>query len=133
MLVSLAILAGAVGCNSGVTTPPMKESTRNLKVIDIAYKKAMKENGKPPQSLAEIMPFLKEEGEPADFLRSPEDGQEYVIHWGMDPNVNPFQVLAYEKEGKNGKRYVLWGKAVFFMRDEEFKEAPFPPGYKCPI
>jgi len=71
-------------------------------------------------------------------LRSPDDGDNYKIFWGVDAlNAVPredgsFPVLAYEQGGKDGKRYVLETRYIVQMTDEEFKNAPFPAGYRAP-
>ena len=45
-------------------------------------------------------------------------------------NVNDI-VLAYEKKGKNGARYVMKPPSyVVQMKDLEFKSAKFPPGHQ---
>jgi hypothetical protein len=125
------ILIGS-GCRS-TTSKAVPESSRNLRCIRDAYLKATEKLERPPANLQELMPFLKEEGEPDQILRSPEDGQDYVIHWGADANANPAVVLAYEKQGKDGRRYVLWGPIVWFLSDEELKQKPFPPEHPCPL
>ena len=40
-------------------------------------------------------------------------------------------VVAYEKQGVNGRRYVLTApfRKVEVLSDQEFRQASFPPGY----
>ena len=91
-----------------------------------------------PNGLTEIRPYL-DAGGADDVARSPNDGEEFVILWGVEYNKlvprreDPFTVAAYEKHGANGKRYVLRVPTqVMLMTDEEFAKAVFPPGYKPP-
>jgi len=115
----------------------MPGSTQNLRQIGAAYVKALDKLERPPNNVEELKPFLKEFGDPATILRSPDDGQDYKILWGVDvrtakgPN-GVMTVLAYEKDGKDGKRYVLIGRSVNHMTADEFRAAPFPPGHKAP-
>lgn len=131
VILTLGISVG-VGCGSSGPKTGGAPSPTNLKAISVAYMKATDKLGRPPAKLQELEPFLKELGS-EDFLRSPEDGQEYVIVWRTDPNANPALVLAYEKEGKSGRRYVLWGNKVWYKTDEEIKTLKFAPGYKLPF
>lgn len=130
--VGVGALFVALGCRS-TDVRVVSDTYRNLKAIDAAYKKVIESSGLPPANLQELLPALKElEGEAEQILRSPDDGQEYVILWGTDPYANPALVLAYEKTGKGGRRQVLWGGKVWSMSAEELQKAPFPPGHKAP-
>lgn len=73
------------------------------------------------------------------MLRSANDGEPFVILWGVDCNKlsserkDPFTVAAYEKRGANGTRYVLrFPLSVVAMTDAEFQRAVFPPGHEPP-
>ena len=59
--------------------------------------------------------------------------QPYVVAWGADPRsgmqLKPL-VIAYEKEGLSGVRFVYTAMGVMLMGPDEFKEANFPPGHK---
>jgi len=107
--------------------------------IRSAYLRATKALGRPPQDKNDLIPYLKRGGDPAVFLRSPDDGEDYMILWGLDIlNLEPREdgrlpVLAYEQRGKDGMRYVLEVKEIRRQTDEEFKKALFPPGYKAPL
>lgn len=129
----------AGGCGGG--KPAAKDAPaayENLRKISSAYLQATNGLNRPPRSLDEIMTFLGKDGNPEEILRSPEDGEPYVILWGVDyrtvqPGPGGFPVLAYEQRGKGGKRYVLQVRNVSQLSDEEFKRAPFPPGHKPPF
>ncbi len=128
---------GIAGCGGEPQSKDIPGSYQNLKSISAAYLEATKSLDRPPKDLDELMPYLKKQGDPETLLRSPNDGENYQILWGVDYRSPPQQrgtypVLAYEQRGKNGKRYVLQIRNVTQMSDEEFKNAPFPPGYKAP-
>ncbi len=106
----------------------------HLEKISSAYHRATDSLGRAPANLEELKPFLSEYGDPATLLRSPDDNEDYVILWGVDYRTAlPYPVNAYEKHGVNGKRRVLRIRGILQLTDEEFRKAPFPDGYKCPL
>jgi hypothetical protein len=150
-LFRLQILAGVLGlfavCLAGTgcgkTEPVQKDaqtSYQHLMAIRTGYWRATAELGRPPENPKEILAFMQNASGPKeDLLRSPDDGQEYKILWGVDVReyLTPrddgqFPVLAYEQQGKDGRRYVLQVKNIVQMTDEEFKNAWFPAGFKAP-
>jgi len=71
-------------------------------------------------------------GDPEQYLRSPRDNQPYVIIYGspLDSDGRDI-ILAYEKDGLDGKRYVITlSRDVKLMTDEEFAGAKFASGLK---
>jgi hypothetical protein len=144
----LLAAAGGFGCGSHNVAKPLPTASLQLRSIANAYFQATNSLDRPPASKDEIMPFLKapadpnnpeKTGSPADVLRSPDDGEEFVIHWGVDVrdlnvsgNPDRLPVLAYERQGKDGKRYVLQVRNVRYLTDEEFRALPFPPGVRPP-
>jgi hypothetical protein len=130
----------------------------NLNTIGKAYATATDDLGHPPRDKGELSRYLKailaeeaqaneraESDEPVaakdvrtveDVMRSESDGEEFVIHWGVDyrgPRGFKAPLLAYEKRGKDGRRYVLQGaRTVRQVTNEEFAELPFPPGFNPP-
>jgi hypothetical protein len=131
----LAMLA-LVGCSRNVDRPYAATEDR-LVNIGKAYLKAAYE-GKAPSGFEDIKPYL--EGDVTeDYLRSPGDGEPFVIIWGVNYHTlppgkgDPFTVAAYEKKGVNGKRYVLrFPLRVESMTDEQLRKAIFPPGQSPP-
>jgi hypothetical protein len=128
---------GGLGCGSSgaVPTPVQAGGTSylNLRTIKSAYLQATKALGRPPQNLDEIKPYFNKGTDPATILRSPDDGEEYKILWGVDVmNAEPINgqlpVVAYEQRGKDGKRYVLQVRDIRQVTNEDFKKLPFPPG-----
>jgi hypothetical protein len=108
----------------------------HLQSINGAYVKTTQKLGRPPKDAQEIRPALQEIGDPDQLLRSPSDGQEFVIIWGVDPRVQmpkdgKLPVLAYEKKGSGGKRYVLqMPTMITTLTDDELRNAYFPGGHK---
>jgi hypothetical protein len=106
-----------------------------LESIGRAYIWATRSLGRPPADLTELLPFVEKQGKPTNILSSPNDGQGFEIVWGVDlrqlkARGSAVPVIAYEKVGKGGKRYVLRGRAdVVLLTDGELKSSAFPEGY----
>jgi len=103
----------------------------NLSKIQRAYDLAVKSLGRPPARVEELRPFLKDAGDPDQILRSPRDGQPYVVLCGVDfrklrIDSIPPPIMAYEDTGKDGKRYVLTVMGVMPMSNAEFAKAKLP-------
>lgn len=119
------------GCSS---TPPVQvENSENLNKVAQAYREATQKLRHPPKNEAELRPFLEKHGDPDALLRSPNDGQPFVIIWGTDPNAERTLkpgVIGYEKQGTHGRRFVFTAMGVMVMGDDDFEEANFPKGHK---
>ena len=93
----------------------------------------------PPQKKAELVAALKGFGKPEEILKSPNDGHEFIIVYGVKLQMlkatgNEIPVVAFEKFGKDGKRYVLRGRnGITQLTDAELREAKFPDSYKLPF
>jgi hypothetical protein len=134
----LCLLVAA--CASQAPPPEATAGEIHLHKIGRAYLRACDGLKRPPRNAAELRPYLDpSDGE--DVFRSPRDGEEYVILWGVKAaelqrsnNSDPGQrypVLAYEKRGATGQRYVLqMPPQVTLMSDEELKKARFPSAHK---
>src|SRR5262245_46272058 len=124
---SLFILAciPLAGCSSSPYPVVKQEETGNLSKIGAAYDRATEKLGHPPENPEQLIPFLKEYGDPETILRSPHDQLPYVILWGRDVRKTtiPPPTIAYEQQGANGKRYVLTGMGIMPMTEEEFQKA----------
>jgi hypothetical protein len=129
--------AVVVGCANKAVDVSVSPTEERLYTFGKAYIQASGQLGRGPKSLAEVKPFLPPDA-PADLLRSPGDGEEFVVLWGVDfnklpPGPDPFYVGAYEKIGSGGKRYVLrFPIGVVSMTDAELHSAVFPLGFKPP-
>ncbi len=137
LIVVALTLSGCSHVGGGDERPLMPVEDHLLK-IGLAYANATRHLGCAPKGLAEIRPYF--DGGAADQIaRSPNDGEEFVVLWGVDYNKlpprrdDPYTVAAYEKHGAEGKRYVLRiPTQVLLMTDEELAKAVFPPGYQPP-
>jgi hypothetical protein len=126
------------GCSGGRIDNPLTPTEERLYRIGKAYIQACHRLGRAPREAGEIRPCV--EGDvPDDWLRSPGDGAEFVILWGVDyarlppARDDPLTVGAYEKAGTAGRRHVLrFPLGVALLTDEELRKAVFPPGHKPP-
>lgn len=107
------LLAGLAGCGSGPKVIPFSQSEKTLSSIALAYMEAHSRLGHGPKNAEELKPFLKDFGNPDELLVSPNDGQPYVIVWGVDPTrggpteyQGMWQILAYERKGTGGARAI---------------------------
>src|SRR5262249_8563046 len=98
----------ALGCAKSVQPIEISESEQNLSKIGQAYMLATTGLRPPPKDAADPTPYLKKMGESPACLKSPEDGEQYVIIWNVKADeLSPrgkgenrqFPVLAYEKKG----------------------------------
>jgi hypothetical protein len=133
----VGLLTALPGC-AGNADPPRSPTEERLYQLGTAYTQATHNLDRAPKNFDEIKPHLK--GVDADtVLRSENDGEPFVILWGVDylklppGKGDPFTVAAYEKHGKNGTRYVLrFPLSVVALTDDEFQRAVFPPGHEPP-
>jgi hypothetical protein len=123
-----------LGCGgpATVTAPADPVSSSMMKIVD-AYRTATIKLNHPPRNMEELKPSLKEKGVTDDMLKSPRDGQPYMIIWGIDITKPPtsgdprnMPVIIYEKEGAGGKRWVVTQFSPQEMTDEEFAQANVP-------
>lgn len=131
--------AGPVGCSREVRVEAkLDPAHESLMKIGSAYIQFNTKNKRPPKSVEEIKPFLKASGGIDELLCSPRDGERFVICWGVDLLIPPkwaksTPILAYEKRGAEGTRYILTTlRSVQQMSDEQFQQASFPPGHQRP-
>src|SRR5438874_3048473 len=86
----LCALLCTSGCGGSAKITDSAASAGQLTTIAAAYAKATESLDRPPMNKAELMDFVKElvkeqeDVDPADVFRSKVDGQEFVIHWGVD-------------------------------------------------
>jgi hypothetical protein len=130
--------ATVIGCSSKNPDRTLNETEDRLFTFGKAYIQASAQLKRGPKDFSEIKSFLPSDAT-HDVLLSPNDGEEFVILWGVDfnklpPGADPFYVGAYEKKGRDGKRYVLrFPIGVVTMTDDELRSAAFPPGHKPPL
>ena len=119
---------GLAGCGHTPPAAPAKGSVQaNLEAICNAYRKASNDLKRPPKSLDEFKTYLKQYGDPEQLLVSPRDGQPIVVVYGADiweePSPTNPQIIAYEKVGKDGKRFAVMpmGAVIPYTADEMSK------------
>jgi hypothetical protein len=133
----MILLAGLAGCNSGPKVVPLTASEKRLTSVALAYHEAHNKLGRGPKDAEELKPFLKEFGDPEELLTSPNDGQPYVVVWGVNPVGGPtayegmWQILAYEQKGAGGKRAVtdVRGRPLT-VPEEDFPKLTFAGRHK---
>jgi hypothetical protein len=96
------------------------------------YAAAQRSLGRPPRGIEDLKAVAKEYGDLDRLLKSPNDGQPYAIVWGVDLGnaPNPTMVVAHEKVGSGGIRYVMTPTGIMKLTDQEFAHAAFPPSYR---
>ena len=130
----LLVVIPGLGCSSSVEQTKMQgEVAGTLSTIAKAYLAATQKNGRAPNGPDELKPFLPPDSDQEAMFRSTRDGQPFVILWGADPrtgmDLKPL-VIAYEKDGSGGNRFVYTAMGVMQMTDEDFAQANFPAGRK---
>jgi hypothetical protein len=133
-----ALLAASVVACASRPVSREDETTSDLRNIARAYEVVINQHRHPPRDVEELKRVLADLHEanlnpPADeVLTSSRDGQPYVIILGADLGASAAKdVLAYEKKGKEGKRYVLYlSRDIMQLTDAEFARATFAMGHK---
>jgi hypothetical protein len=131
LFVVLGIMA-AIGCDGGtrVNKPPDES---NLRGIVRVYGIATRDLGRPPKSMDELTAiYAQADPDPSKYVRSPRDGEELVVVWGLDLERQPADmVVAYERKGADGKRMVVTAdNIVRDVTNDEFAKLKFPKDYK---
>jgi hypothetical protein len=137
IFMSILSIVMLVGCGSGdkpsaITTDP---TIIALDKLGGAYIRGTP----PPKTKAELLAIFKSCNHPKELLISPSDGQEFIIVYGVELKglkVTGAQlpIVAFEKTGKDGKRYALRGmNTVVQLTEAELKSSVFPEGYKFPF
>ncbi|MGE3809277.1 MAG: hypothetical protein AB7K24_31825 [Gemmataceae bacterium] len=120
----------AAGCSNAPITVdvPLEPTHERLLRVAQAYQKANFELQRAPRDIQELKLTDPES------MRSPRDGEPFVVCWGFDlfqPAGNSTPVLAYEKHGKDGRRFVInVMSAVRELNESEFQQATFPEGHE---
>jgi hypothetical protein len=133
--VALFGVLSAPGCSSKPTQIEENTAAPRLRKIMQAYDIAIYK-GKIPQNADDLKPFLLElapNDNPEEILRSPNDNEPYEVVWGtnLDRIEERNVVVAYEKTGVNGVRYVITNERIVkTMTDDEFRQANIARGKK---
>ena len=137
LLIPLFLIFMLLGCGgqekpSTITTDP---TVIALDKLGSAYIRGTP----PPKTKAELLSILKSCNHPKGLLISPSDGQEFIIVYsvelkGLKVTGAQLPIVAFEKTGKDGKRYALRGmNTVVQLTEAELKSSVFPDGYKFPF
>ena len=135
IFMSILFIVMLVGCGSGdkpstITTDP---TIIALDKLGRAYIRGT------PKTKAELLSIFKSCNHPKELLISPSDGQEFIIVYsvelkGLKVTGAQLPIVAFEKTGKDGKRYALRGmNTVVHLTEAELKSSVFPEGYKFPF
>jgi hypothetical protein len=131
----LLVTLTAVGCDGGtkINKPPDESYLRG---IVRTYGTAARDLGRPPTTIEEIKAiYAPVDPDPGKYVRSPRDGEEFVVVWGLDlDRASADTVVAYERKGADGKRMVVTADStVKEVTDDELKQMKFPKEYKPEI
>jgi hypothetical protein len=131
----LATLAAGCGSRSVVVADDDPSRDNLIAIVD-AYSRAAEQLQRPPRGLDEIKPHFRKSESLSSVLRSPNDGESYVIAWGADvltppPDEGTPVLLAYEKNGCDGRRRAatIWGTTLI-LTDAQFTQVRFPKGHQ---
>ncbi len=141
LILSVILLFPMCGCDSGPKVVPVDKTRSRLQAISAAYIAATMKANRAPSKPDELLPFLGDEStseeEKRATFRSDNDGEEFVIVWGVDlrkmgtGGLSRDVIIVYEKRGKSGQRYVLKPRAdIFIIPDEVFQKSQFPNGHR---
>jgi hypothetical protein len=120
---ALALVCGLTGCAGSPAPPTLDASAQNLQVIYRAYKMTEIRTQHTPQKLADIAAHFGDD-DPDAVLTSPSDQEPYVIAWGTNTVKNQSALIAYERNGRDGKRFAINSRGhVLTLTEEEFKHA----------
>jgi hypothetical protein len=122
----------AFGCGTRENQTALPPVIENLRAVRDGYFEARRALDRPPRSKEELVPYLKKFGDPSQLLRSPDDGEEFVIVYGTDPLATDSltYVWAYERFGSGGSRWIIRERHVQRVPNEKLATFPFPPGHK---
>ena len=133
--VLLVFMLGAIGCGKRESVNHGPEGMYNLRSVAKAYT-VTAARVRPPKCVEDIMPVLREIGNPEELLRSVRDGKPYTIVWGIDirqPMAGTAPVIACEQQGKDGKRQAIDLKMkVREYTAEEFAALKLPQSPESP-
>jgi hypothetical protein len=132
-LLGVLALAALSGCGGGPQPMPAESgAAAHLRQIANAYDSVVMRGGRPPRSMEDLRPVLQAMvpgKDPDEYFRSPNDGEPYVIVWGirLDRIDDADGVLAHEKKGRDGKRFVITlSRFTKELSDAEFSQIHYP-------
>ena len=140
LVVGIATVPFAGGCSE----QPIQYDEQTLKAADqfrkvaVAYNQAAGRARKSKDraiTAEDLKPFLKDHGDPDALLISPLDGKPIVIVPGVNPGAEPGDdeqmIVAYERDGVNGKRITVDIRGTVVIVDaDEFAKIKFVGGHQ---
>lgn len=141
-LIGCVILLFAMcGCSPRTIVGKVDKTRMRLQAIGGAYLRATLKANKAPTKADDLLEYLGEESTPEaekrETFRSDNDGEEFVIVWGVDlrktgtARLSRDTIIAYEKRGKGSQRYVLKPPAdASIIPEDIFQKSQFPEGHK---
>src|SRR5262245_13667664 len=138
IIVGAMILSALIGCSSKPVQPVEDPGLIRLRTVGLAYRIFFFHYSRPPRSEHDLRRTFTELGvqgaerDVDEQLRSPRDGQPYVVIYGvpLDSDLRA-TILAYEKDGSGGTRYVFTQSGdMKQLTDAEFARADFAKGHK---
>ncbi len=136
------LISAMCGCGKQQSDEGSVDKTRaKLQAISGAYMTATMKTERAPAKPDDLLPFLGDattsEEQKRAKLRSDNDGEDFVIAWGVDfrkqreSGLLRDAIFAYEKRGKGGQRYVLkLPTDIFIIPDDVFQKSQFHEGYQ---
>ena len=126
LLAAHALTTGGCGASGPVVVVNRDSDPTRDRLIQIgyAYREIYTRTGRPPKSLDDLQPIMKEAGTSEEALVSPRDGKPFEVAWGkaffvvVDPNHVP-SILIHEAIGRDGSRYVYWDTGMAELLPEE--------------
>ena len=126
LLAAHALATGGCGTSGPVVVVNRNSDPTRDRLIQIgyAYREVYTRTGRPPKSLDDLRPVMKESGTPEEALVSTRDGKPFEVVWGKaffvvaDPNHKP-SILIHEAIGKDTSRYVYWDNGMAELLPEE--------------
>lgn len=120
----LVLLIGSSGCGRSPEVIVDPTTDRLGKILQM-YSQATREAEKPPRSIADLKAIAKKREYGDEVFKSENDGEPFVIVWGIDirnPHPTP-PVIAHEKVGRAGKKWVVDTMTPRLLSDDELSKA----------
>ncbi len=135
-----AFLLCSLLLTTGCEAPPVSDKKQGdvygqLNSIQSCYLQYLMQRRKAPKSPDDLAPLLKQAGLTGpDMFRSSRDGSDFVIFWGVKPNLQggDIIVLGHEASGVGDQWVVMTSMGVVTMSSSEFQSATFPAGHSAP-
>jgi hypothetical protein len=132
IIVAGILLTTLAGCGAQAVAPTASDGSRIGAIVSM-HNKMEQVTGRLPPGEKEFKQFINENGAQAleragattadDLLVSNRDGQPYVITYAKYPTGMTARIVAYEKNGADGKRFVGYNSgAVELVEDARFDQ-----------